>query len=594
MLGNFLMCSPPDKPLISVPTAGGHRQDCILCTPLQVPLAMADPLASWMWTRLTEPPPTLPHAGHVLVNMDVLVRPPEDEKVLLSASSDSKVEPANSGDVPEDKKAGRGEPLSWEDGDHDANDAPPVSREDDIPVADFEKDVIKAVPAVSKDRPWIWRVNLSVRENHGDAYEPKLVSIGPLHHGKKEALKPMEAIKRGYVQHLLDRSPKNSLKSYVKVIRNCEDRARKQYAEKIGMRSKAFQEMLVVDGCFMIEYFLRDFFPEEKQIDPDDLVSVGWDFSHLRRDLMLLENQIPFFVLEELFRESVIPNNKGTVEEPLDLMTIALRVLNFHLPREKRPKADKVHHLLHLQYVCLKPDDLPRAGPLSSSQSMLLFPVKKASSMISSVFYSLLYVLLINEWPWRPREMEPKSTIPCATELHRFGVKLKSKRFAQNDYYLNVTFSDGILEVPYFPVGQTTSSQLRNFIAFERCHTIGNYFTEYVIFMDNIIDTQSDVAILRNYGIIETTLGSDEQVATTFNSLLEGTHISYKQHFKIHTLFDDVKNYCNIPRHMWRASLRSTHLRSPWATLSLLAGTIGIATSIIQTYFSITRPHQRT
>ncbi|MQM14961.1 hypothetical protein Taro_047897, partial [Colocasia esculenta] len=573
---------------------------------------MSDPLATWMWMRLTEPPS--PHVEHVLVNLGVLERSPEDEKVLQPTSSDAKVKAGNV-DVPEEKKAGRGGSVSWDDRDHTVKDA----ADDDVP-SDYI-DGLK-LPPESKDRPWIWKVHPSVREKEKDAYDPKIVSIGPFHHDKA-ILKPMEATKLRYVQFLIDRSPnKNHSKNYHKVIRKCEERVRKQYAEGAPMRSNAFNYsiMLVVDGCFMIEYFLR-LYLDERQIDADDLVSVGWDLSQVRRDLMLLENQIPFFVLEELFRESVIPNNKGTVEEPLSLMTIALHFLNFkHLPKDKLPEADKVHHLLHLQYVCLKPDHLPRAGPRSSSPSVLLLPFKKVSSLLSFVFYSLLYVLLINEllenhphthshtheqedcaaktraafsWPWHPKEMQPRQTIPCATELHRFGVKFKSKRFADNevDYFLNVTFSDGILEVPFFTVGQTTSSQLRNFVAFERCHNIGNYFTAYAIFMDNIIDTQSDVAILRNYGIIETTLGSDEQVATTFNSLLEGTHISYKQHARMPKLFDDVKAYCNVPYHRWQASLRSTHLRSPWATVSLPAGTIGIVTSIIQTYFSITRPH---
>ncbi|MQM00002.1 hypothetical protein Taro_032733 [Colocasia esculenta] len=125
--------------------------------------------------------------------------------------------------------------------------------------------------------------------------------------------------------------------------------ARAQYAEAIGLSEDGLVEMLVLDGCFIIEYFVKRVFRQTAEMTP--LSGVRWGFSHLRRDLMLLENQIPFFVLVKLFSNSKIPFF-GTCQEPLTLMEIALRFLDIKLPMVEHPNPKAVLHLYHL---CLNP-----------------------------------------------------------------------------------------------------------------------------------------------------------------------------------------------------------------------------------------------
>ncbi|BBN67424.1 hypothetical protein Prudu_74S000600 [Prunus dulcis] len=86
------------------------------------------------------------------------------------------------------------------------------------------------------------------------AYTPQVVSIGPLHHGK-EGLKAMEDHKKRYLQDYIRRT-RVSLADYVQKVKDQEAKLRSCYAETI-----------------------QDVWP----------------------DMRLLENQLPFFILEELF-----------------------------------------------------------------------------------------------------------------------------------------------------------------------------------------------------------------------------------------------------------------------------------------------------
>lgn len=59
--------------------------------------------------------------------------------------------------------------------------------------------------------------------------------------------------------------------------------------------------ILLVDCCFIIELLIR--YPlGDKHFQHQDM---NWKTSLLRRDIILLENHIPFFVLQALFDSSI-------------------------------------------------------------------------------------------------------------------------------------------------------------------------------------------------------------------------------------------------------------------------------------------------
>ncbi|KAM7279160.1 hypothetical protein ACFE04_006294 [Oxalis oulophora] len=104
----------------------------------------------------------------------------------------------------------------------------------------------------------ICRVDKKLVEENKKAYIPAIVSIGPLHHDNP-ALVAMEDKKWRYLYALLGRGPdlETSLGNCVKALRDLEHRARLCYEEEIGILTDQFLQIMLVDGCFIIELFLK-------------------------------------------------------------------------------------------------------------------------------------------------------------------------------------------------------------------------------------------------------------------------------------------------------------------------------------------------
>ena len=91
-------------------------------------------------------------------------------------------------------------------------------------------------------------------------------------------------------------------------IKKVEGKARDCYAGNIDQNVAVtgnFVEMLVVDGCFIIELFRKDSKVEKEDDDP--IFSMSCMLQFLHHDLILLENQIPWFALEILFEKTKGP-----------------------------------------------------------------------------------------------------------------------------------------------------------------------------------------------------------------------------------------------------------------------------------------------
>ena len=161
-------------------------------------------------------------------------------------------------------------------------------------------------------------------------YVPQLISIGPFHHGTPKDLIANEKYKlHGFINFLrrinikstveggiseTARSLKDLLKTgtlkvlvekahdWVKEALNC-------YATPINMEEKDFIIMMVVDACFIDEFFILKV-DESHPICKFDLIQENVDISFhvgievdITDDMIKLENQVPFFLLEHLFEE---------------------------------------------------------------------------------------------------------------------------------------------------------------------------------------------------------------------------------------------------------------------------------------------------
>jgi len=388
----------------------------------------------------------------------------------------------------------------------------------------------------------ICKVPSRLRHVNDRAFEPEILSIGPYHRGKDQ-LKMMEEHKKRYLQKLLQRRGESSVSEYVKAMIGVEAEARKFYDQSVSLVQDEFVEMLLLDGCFIVELIRKYNNIPGVSGEDDPVFEVPWILSCVETDTMLLENQLPFFVLLELFTKTSGQNENDFFGMALRFCKQIFRGLGNHRIPENVCK-----HLLDMLY---------HAGyqPPDSTES----PKD-------------------NDWYF----------IRNAKELQEAGIKFK-KREGSRRLLFDVDFSEnGTIEIPCLKIDDRTESLFRNLVTYEQCSQRKHlYVTDYITLMDCLINSQEDVQILRHSEIIENGLGDDGKVCFLFNNLGKNVIHSRRRHFYYNKVFDGAKEHCNRKRNVWMAKLKRDYFNSPWALISLLAAVALLLFTLAQTVFTV-------
>ncbi|KAH9681075.1 transmembrane protein [Citrus sinensis] len=172
----------------------------------------------------------------------------------------------------------------------------------------------------------IRRVPEHLRTENVRAYEPQIITIGPLNHHlrrKKTHLAEMQKHKVLYLKKLPQRRGEDlsnllqrrvedlsNLVRYWVTMRELEKRARCCYAEPIEMSKGYVASMLLLDACFIVEIFRK--FKLDLWDDDDNVFWTSWVRQKLGRDLLLADNQLPLFVLQEFYDITKMPEDEET------------------------------------------------------------------------------------------------------------------------------------------------------------------------------------------------------------------------------------------------------------------------------------------
>jgi hypothetical protein len=96
-------------------------------------------------------------------------------------------------------------------------------------------------------------------------------------------------------------------------LRKKRKKIRRYYSETFELINKEFVEIILLDDIFIIELLWRNFKRKNTgKYGNDYILSNPWLESHIKQDLILLENQLPFKILQNLYefafdREEVPP-----------------------------------------------------------------------------------------------------------------------------------------------------------------------------------------------------------------------------------------------------------------------------------------------
>ncbi|CAL4987705.1 unnamed protein product [Urochloa decumbens] len=397
------------------------------------------------------------------------------------------------------------------------------------------------------NKPSIYRVPEWIKDTtNSEAYRPQLVSLGPFHHGEPKLL-PMEEHKRRAVLHRVKRAGK-PLSEFVTAVEGVVAELQSAYYDLddkwCGDNSGRFVEMMVTDGCFLLEFMETTDPRQDHDYAPNDPVfSQRGDhylWADIRTDMVVMENQLPLLLLQKLLAISHDTPTSGK-----EINNKVLKFLDCSV-------------MEGINNLGLHPLDLfhkSSCGPTSTCD--------QGSSQCKD---------------------DDIDSTPTIVELSEAGIHFKKSNTRRvND----VEFKNGVLSMPYVAVYDETYKMLLNQMVFERlhCDDAGTDVMDYIFFLDNIIDSGRDVALLRSKGLFNNGLGTDKEAADLFNTLSKGTVMS--KYSKLNNVQRELNAHCMKRRNKWRANFVQTYLSNPWVFISLVAAIILLVSSFLQTVYTI-------
>ncbi|KAH9650189.1 DUF862 domain-containing protein [Citrus sinensis] len=377
-----------------------------------------------------------------------------------------------------------------------------------------------------------------LRNVNEKAYAPRLLSIGRYHHGKDQLW--------DFENERLD----IPLSRYFAVMRELEKTARNCYGGSISLNQDEFVKMMILDGCFIIEVFRKfrlDMDAPALGQGNDPIFELSWMLPSIAQDMILLENQLPFFVIWRLFSMTELPNSPSYESF---LVTI-LRFFNGILPgkgcrrdnvyRVENYRINEIKHLVHLIH---------------------------------------------GNWL-------PSPTGLAAYELHngtdnKAGIEFRKVEVDKDDDSLfDIKFENGVMKMPSLEISDDTETIFQNLIAYEQCSQGINlkHVIDYVKFLNCLINSSKDAELLCRRGIIDNLLGDDEVIATLLNKLCEGVVLG--ERFYYSEVSNKVIFHCRRRCNKWMAKLRHNYFNNPWAIISFLAAVFLLLLTFVQALFSV-------
>ncbi|MFS7915742.1 hypothetical protein Hanom_Chr02g00168791 [Helianthus anomalus] len=351
-----------------------------------------------------------------------------------------------------------------------------------------------------------------------------------------------------YLDDMITRTGK-SLGVFMNIIVSMENEIRESYSESTdSFGTNDLAKMMVLDGFFLIELFRKA--GKLVNTHPDDpIFKMVWVSPFLMRDLLKIENQIPFFVLQKLFEESRT--------DSCTLQSLTLKFFNHAI--DKQPKVLHKYENLDGKHLL----DFLRKSFINTKDRHLIVNANNPSLKL----------------------IQPASKLANS--------RLKFKANHQADSFLDIKFQNGRLLIPQINIDDFHTSFLLNCMAFEQCYfSCTKDITTYVMFMSCLMKATTDVNFLSEKRIIENYCGTSEEIVKFFNDIGKDVAFDIKDNY-LKGLFVEVNKYCENGWHVGWAEFRHTYFESPWASISALVPFMLLSLTVLQTFYTMYSYHKK-
>ncbi|KAF9613823.1 hypothetical protein IFM89_011992 [Coptis chinensis] len=500
----------------------------------------------------------------------------------------------------------------------------------------------------------IFNVPKTLMSSKPEVYVPQQLAIGPYHYWRQE-LYEMERYKLAAAKRSKKRHHNVKFQQLLDQIMKLEPRIRGCYHKYLDFSGETLSWMMAVDISFLLEFLQTYAIKEGKMLTKvsskmSHLVDhAGWKSADttILRDIIMLENQIPLFLLRKALEYENSSLEVG--DEVLSLMLAGLcRELSpFNIADLQGVQVSDIAHLLDFLFQVIVPKcEVPseiieveeedgQDKPIKREVSLSKFDCVKQhfdelwgflsklkrgpAPYIKRVLFSKPLKILA-KLPWTivsrlpgfaliahpikyffshgdKEEAKPEDStkankpplveeimIPSVTELFQSGVQF----LPTNGDLKSISFDIKTVTLCLPTISLDVSSEvvLRNLVAYEAATASGPLvFTRYTELMNGIIDTEEDVKLLREKGIVLNYLKSDAEVADLWNGMSKSVRLTKVA--ALDKVIEDVNKYYNG---RWKIKVRnfvSTYVFGSWKFLTFLGAIFLLLLMALQSFCSV-------
>ncbi|XP_022681635.1 putative UPF0481 protein At3g02645 [Setaria italica] len=506
----------------------------------------------------------------------------------------------------------------------------------------------------------VFNVPRALQVHKPEAYTPQFIALGPYHHWRPE-LYEMERYKLAAARRAQKRLCPAGLKldGLVDQFKRLERRVRAHYHRYLDFSGETLAWMMLVDGAFLLEFL--QIYAVAAANDGDVAAGDGKalrrvssrmqhlvDFTGRKsahnlilRDMLMLENQIPLFLLRRILEPQCASTDESG-ELLARMVTGLMRELCPFKMMEKFPAIDagKHAHLLEVLYYLLVPKpaaedhaaeaDAAHANHQDDGYDIEEQPVdggdaedEEQKPAAGWEYIKQLLVTIGGMAPWkmltvvpgfsamkqpveaffmsgadgsvRPRDpngagyltrppLIEEIMVPSVSELANVGIQFSP---TAGDL-TTIAFEPKTLtfHLPVVTLDSNTEVLLRNLVAYEASAASGPLvLARYTELMNGIIDTDEDVAVLRRRGVVLNRMKSDGEVAKLWNGMARSVRLT-KVAF-VDRAVEEVNRYYNS---RWRVKTKRfmrKYVFSSWQVLTFLAAIMMLLLTTLQAFCSV-------
>ncbi|CAL9025396.1 unnamed protein product [Prunus brigantina] len=452
---------------------------------------------------------------------------------------------------------------------------------------------------IPSSQPKIQKVPLMLRDhkNFDKYYVPRAVAIGPFHHGNprcKLAQKYKRMLTSRFAEFVGQKEEDlyKKIEEKIKELRECYV---KEATEHIDDDDLAW--MLFLDGCSTLQFIYSLFHKHEEIEFKTDQVAFA------QQDLFLLENQIPYQVLELLMSSSDKHEVLTQAIESFVQMHIIVRVKKQSKGQEQKhqrgitengeqkQEPDTTESTEHKVDITENTETKQQGGLTTDTDQKQQPDVTTDANQKQQPEEPTHLLDLLRKRILGPPKKEvgefSKQTFRNVQELSAAGIHFQP---SETNFLGDISFKShcfaGFLSLPPISVDDSTGPKFMNLIAYEMCPDFQNDYgvTSYIGFLDALIDHADDVKKLRSASVLFNFLGSDKEVAKLFNEI--GTDLVPNTAIYLSVKAELEKHY-KTKWKTWMSQFCHDHFSSPWTILAFLGVLSALGLSGIQTWYTV-------